>query len=51
MKIAAAEAIAEFAPAGELVPNLLDPDVHHAVAEAVERAARESGATTVSEAT
>lgn len=51
MKIAAAETIAEFAPAGELVPNLLDPDVHHAVAEAVERAARESGANSVSEAT
>ena len=51
MKIAAAEAIAEFAEPGELVPNLLDTDVHHAVAEAVENAARESSATSVSEAT
>ncbi len=44
MKIAAAEAIAQFAEPGELVPSLLHPDVHHAVAEAVEEAARASGA-------
>lgn len=44
MKIAAAETIAQYAEAGELVPGLLDPDVHLAVAEAVEEAARASGA-------
>ena len=47
MKIAAAEAIASFAEPGELVPGLLHPDVHHAVAEAVEEAALASGATEV----
>ncbi|MEE9282216.1 MAG: malic enzyme-like NAD(P)-binding protein [Myxococcota bacterium] len=45
MKVAAAEAIAEFAEPGELVPSLLSVDVHHAVSDAVEQAARESGAT------
>ena len=45
MKVAAAEAIAEFAEPGELVPNLLSVDVHHAVSDAVEQAARESAAT------
>ncbi len=44
MKIAAAEAIAAFAEEGELVPAVLNPDVHQAVAEAVEDAARKSGA-------
>ncbi len=44
MKLAAAETIASYAAEGELVPSILDPDVHHAVAEAVERAARQSGA-------
>ena len=43
MKIVAAEVIARYAEPGELVPQLLDPDVHMAVAEAVEQAARESG--------
>ena len=51
MKIVAADTIAEFAPPGELVQNLLDADVHHAVADAVADAARESGATSVSAAT
>ena len=44
MKIAAAEAIAVFAAEGELVPSVLNPDVHLAVAEAVEHAAYASGA-------
>jgi malate dehydrogenase (oxaloacetate-decarboxylating) len=44
MKIAAAEVIARYAEPGELVPQLLDPDVHMAVADAVEQVARESGA-------
>jgi malate dehydrogenase (oxaloacetate-decarboxylating) len=44
MKIAAAKTIAQLAPQGELVPPLLDLEVHQAVAEAVERAARSSGA-------
>ena len=38
MKIAAAEAIAEQAPEGELVPEILDRAVHQAVAAAVARA-------------
>lgn len=41
MKIAAAGVIARYAEPGELVPGLLDPDVHLAVAEAVERASHE----------
>lgn len=44
MKLAAAETIAQYAEPGELVPSLLHPDAHHAVAEAVEQAARASGA-------
>jgi malate dehydrogenase (oxaloacetate-decarboxylating) len=44
MKIAAAKTIAEYAEPGELVPSVLHPDVHHAVAEAVAEAARSSGA-------
>jgi malate dehydrogenase (oxaloacetate-decarboxylating) len=44
MKIAAAKTIAQFAEPGELVPGILHPDVHHAVAEAVEEAALTSGA-------
>ena len=43
--IAAAETIAQFAESGELVPGLLNSDVHQAVAEAVESAALTSGAT------
>jgi len=39
MKIAAAEAIAEQAPEGELVPEILDRSVHQAVALAVAGAA------------
>jgi malate dehydrogenase (oxaloacetate-decarboxylating) len=44
MKLAAARAIAQCAEKGELIPALLHSDVHHAVAEAVEGAARSSGA-------
>ena len=44
MKIAAAKVIAQFAEEGELVPSVLHPDVHHAVAEAVTEAALASGA-------
>lgn len=43
MKLAAARAIADHAPKGEIVPNFLDLEVHKAVAAAVERAAMESG--------
>ncbi len=43
MKIAAAKAISTFAAEGELVPSLLDMEMHRTVAEAVERAAFESG--------
>lgn len=43
MKIAAAEAIAAKAPEGELVPGLLDIEVHRAVAAAVEEAGHRSG--------
>jgi malate dehydrogenase (oxaloacetate-decarboxylating) len=43
MKIAAARAIAAFAVTGELVPSILNLDVHQAVAAAVERAAFEAG--------
>jgi malate dehydrogenase (oxaloacetate-decarboxylating) len=43
MKIAAAKAIAGCAEEGELVPSILHPEVHRKVAEAVERAALESG--------
>jgi len=44
MKLAAAEALAEQAPAGELVPDFMDRQVHRRVADAVAKAARESGA-------
>jgi malate dehydrogenase (oxaloacetate-decarboxylating) len=43
MKIAAAKAIAAGAEEGELVPSILDTNLHLTVAEAVERAALESG--------
>jgi malate dehydrogenase (oxaloacetate-decarboxylating) len=43
MKIAAAKTISKFAHEGELVPSILDMEMHRAVAEAVERAAFESG--------
>jgi malate dehydrogenase (oxaloacetate-decarboxylating) len=44
MKLAAAHAIADLAEESELVPDALDRDVHARVAEAVCRAAKESGA-------
>src|SRR3990170_588760 len=43
MKIAAARAISSFAQSGELVPSILDREMHAKVAEAVERAAFETG--------
>jgi malate dehydrogenase (oxaloacetate-decarboxylating) len=43
MKLAAARAIADLAPQGELVPNVLDQEVHDAVAHAVRQAAQTSG--------
>jgi malate dehydrogenase (oxaloacetate-decarboxylating) len=43
MKIAAAKAISSFADTGELVPSILNLEMHAKVAEAVERAAFESG--------
>jgi malate dehydrogenase (oxaloacetate-decarboxylating) len=43
MKIAAARTISAFAEAGELVPSILNLEMHRKVAEAVERAAFESG--------
>ena len=43
MKIAAAKAISSCASAGELVPSILDREMHAKVAEAVERAAFETG--------
>lgn len=43
MKLAAAEAIASLTEESELVPNVLDPAVHERVADAVKRAAVESG--------
>jgi malate dehydrogenase (oxaloacetate-decarboxylating) len=49
MKIAAAKAISKFAQEGELVPSILDMEMHRAVAEAVERAAFESGVARTSE--
>lgn len=45
MLLAAAKAIAGHAAPGELVPGILDPTVHAAVAEAVAEAALASGAT------
>jgi malate dehydrogenase (oxaloacetate-decarboxylating) len=44
MKLAAAWAIAGLAVEAELVPDVLDPDVHDKVAEAVREAAKASGA-------
>jgi malate dehydrogenase (oxaloacetate-decarboxylating) len=43
MKLAAADAIAELAKDGDLVPNALDKRVHDAVAAAVRGAAERSG--------
>jgi malate dehydrogenase (oxaloacetate-decarboxylating) len=43
MKIAAAEVIAELTAESDLVPDALDPSVHHRVAHAVRDAAVESG--------
>ena len=43
LKVAAAEAIAHNAEEGEIVPSVLDPSVHLAVARAVAAAAVESG--------
>ena len=43
MKIAAARTISSFATEGELVPSILTREMHRAVAQAVERAAFESG--------
>ena len=43
MKIAAARTIASFAATGELVPSVLNQEMHKAVAQAVERAAFEAG--------
>ena len=43
MKLAAADAIAELASDGELVPNALDKHVHDAVTDAVRVAAEKSG--------
>ncbi len=43
MKVAAAGALAELAPEGELVPDFMDRAVHRAVADAVAEAARQSG--------
>lgn len=43
MYLAAAQTIAEFTPADELVPNPLDKKVHQAVARAVARKAIEQG--------
>ncbi|MEE8557101.1 MAG: hypothetical protein V3T14_04370 [Myxococcota bacterium] len=49
MKIAAARTIAGSAEPGELVPPLLNRDVHQAVGDAVAAAARRSGAAPVEE--
>ncbi len=46
MKIAAAKAIASCASAGELLPSILDREMHAKVAEAVERTAFETGVAT-----
>ncbi len=43
MKIAAASALADLAPEGELVPDFMDRAVHRAVADAVAEAARRTG--------
>ena len=44
MKLAAAKTIAEHAPDGDLVPDILQPEVHRAVAAAVHEAALKTGA-------
>ncbi|MHC5034157.1 MAG: hypothetical protein ACYTFZ_03890 [Planctomycetota bacterium] len=44
MKIAAASVLASLAPEGELVPDFMDRGVHRAVADAVAKAARKTGA-------
>jgi malate dehydrogenase (oxaloacetate-decarboxylating) len=44
MKLAAARALADLAERSELVPDALDPSVHAHVADAVEEAAKRSGA-------
>mgnify|MGYP006283975225 CR=1 FL=1 len=43
MKVAAARALADAAPDGELVPDFMDREVHRQVAQAVADAARSSG--------
>jgi malate dehydrogenase (oxaloacetate-decarboxylating) len=43
MLVAAAETIADMAPAGELVPSPLDKKVHQAVARAVAETAIKQG--------
>jgi malate dehydrogenase (oxaloacetate-decarboxylating) len=43
MKLAAAQTLADLARDGELVPNVLDRQVHDSVAEAVREAARATG--------
>jgi malate dehydrogenase (oxaloacetate-decarboxylating) len=43
MKVAAASALADLAPEGELVPDFMDRAVHRTVADAVAEAARETG--------
>jgi malate dehydrogenase (oxaloacetate-decarboxylating) len=43
MKLAAARILADLARGGELVPNVLDRQVHDSVAEAVREAARATG--------
>lgn len=43
MKLAAAGAIADLTAESELVPDALDPEVHHKVADAVRDAAEKSG--------
>lgn len=43
MKLAAADEIADLTTESELVPNALDPKIHQKVADAVRKAAEESG--------
>ena len=43
MKVAAAQAIARHAPEGDLIPSILELEVHRAVAAAVQAAAVASG--------
>ncbi len=44
MMMAAAHALAEIVPEGELMPEMMDPNTHQAVAEAVRKAARKTTA-------